>query len=295
MYDAILVATDGSDHSLSAVAHALGLAETYDATVHALYVVDAAALAYGDEGDGFGDDAALVDALTGTGRRATGDVQRRAEERGLDAETAVLRGSPARSIRRYADEEGIDLIAMGTRGRKGLSRLVLGSVAGAVLGSATQPVLTARAAAARETDYDRILLPVDGSDRAERVADHAFGIADRYGATVHALSVIDTSLTTSPMLISALEAESEAALDAAERRGEDEGVDVVTRVWRGSPTDCITRYADQREVDLVAMATHGRQGLARFLSRRVAERVIRSADCPVLTLGGEGERERSGE
>lgn len=283
MYDTILVPTDGSDGARGAVAHGLGLAETYGATVHALYVVDVRALSLDDEG--FGANDGIVDILEQRGERATGEIREQASTRGLDAVAAVVRGTPAREIRQYADEHDADLLAMGTHGRRGLARFVLGSVAESVLRNARQPVLTVRAGATpREPAYDTVLLPTDGSDHAQRVADHAFDIAARYDATVHALSVIDTGLVNSPVLLAALEEVSDRAIRAVKRRGKQADVDVVSSVWRGTPSDCITTYADQRDLDLITMGTHGRRGLDRFLTQSVAERVIRTANCPVFAL-----------
>ncbi|WP_276259763.1 universal stress protein [Haloglomus litoreum] len=283
MYEHILVATDGSDRTRGAVAHALGVAERYGATVHALYVVDSRALTI-DE-DGFGDYDQLVTALEERGERATESIAQQAEARGLATRTAVAHGTPARGIRQYADDHEIDLIAMGTQGRTGLARYVLGSVSESVLRKADQPVLTVnRAATTVDPSYDRILLPTDGSGHAGRVADHAFDIAARYDATVHALSVIDENLIRSPDLLATLERESDAALTAARERGEAAGVDVVARVWRGAPYDCITTYASERDIDLVTMGAHGKRGLHRFLTQNTAERVVRRAPCPVWTL-----------
>lgn len=283
MYDTILIPTDGSDGTRQAVAHGLGLAETYGATVHALYVVDVRALSLDDEG--FLNDESILTSLEKRGERATEEISRQASDRRLDAVAAVVRGTPTRQIRQYADDHDTDLIAMGTHGLRGFARFVLGSVAESVVRNATQPVLTTRASATpREPTYDDVLLPTDGSDHAERVADHAFDIAARHDATVHALSVIDSSLIHSPVLLAALEEASEQAISAVKRRGRQTGVDVVSGVWRGTPSDCITTYADKQDVDLITMGTHGRRGLDRFLTQSVAERVLRSANCPVLTL-----------
>jgi nucleotide-binding universal stress UspA family protein len=293
-YDSILVATDGSDLTERAVVHALGLAETYGATVHALSVVDTKAVSLADEG--FSADRRLLDALEGGCRRAVDAVERRAAERGLQAVTAVRTGAPAARIRAYADEQDVDLIAMGTRGRQGVARRLLGSVAWSVLAHTDRPVLTARtlrgtAATPANPGYGDVLVPTDGSAGAERAAEHAVDVADRYGATVHALSVIDTGPAVSPPFLAALEEASEAALAAVERRAEAAGVPVRTKVWRGAPAECIRGYADERGVDLIAMGTHSRHGLDRFLDRSVTRRVVPTVDQPVLTLHGGDRRE----
>jgi nucleotide-binding universal stress UspA family protein len=290
-YETILVATDGSEWTERAVAHALGLADTYGAAVHALSVFDARALSLDDEG--FVADEGVVEALERRCTRAVEEVCRRAEARGLDCTTAVERGGPAATIRRYADDSDADLVAMGTRGRGRVARRLLGSVAGSVLARSRRPVLTARtarsddaagAAVPTDTDYDDVLVPTDGSPGGDRAVEHAVDVADRYGARIHALSVIDTDLIVSPLLLSALEAESERALSAVEERAGEAGVDAVTRVWRGTPAECIRGYAERHGVDLIAMGTHERRGLDRFLTRTVAERVVPRVDPPVLSV-----------
>jgi nucleotide-binding universal stress UspA family protein len=282
MYESILIPTDGSDRTREAVAHGLGLAETYGATVHALYVADTDVMEYDNEGF---DDSDVIEMLVRRGRRMTDAITQQASDRGLETEGAVVQGSPSQAILRYAAEHDVDLIAMGTRGRSGLARYLLGSVAESVISEAERPVLTARGAvAAQTTGYDHILFPTDGGSHAERVAEHAFDIASHYGATVHALSVIDTGPIRSSTVLAPLEEESERALEATKRHGQQQGVEVVTDVWRGTPSDCITTYATEADVDLITIGAHERRGLDRFLTQSIANRVVRTANCPVVTL-----------
>ncbi len=289
-YETILVATDGSRRTDRAIAHAVGLAERCGATLHALSVVDLQSLSFDEEG--FSTDERTRRTLERFATDAVETVEVRADGRGVETVTAVRSGSPAAEVRRYAREEAADIVVVGTRGRRGIQRRLLGSVAGRVLARSPCPVLTARAAPSREADaaspvdveYDDVLVPVDGSEAADRTLDHALDVADRYDATVHALSVIDTGLALSPQLLAALEEVSERTLKTAKRRAEDEGVAVRTSVWRGSPADCVRGYVDQHGVDFVAIGSHERRGLDRFLRRTVAQRVVPTVDSPVLSV-----------
>jgi nucleotide-binding universal stress UspA family protein len=138
----VLVPTDGSDQSMAAVEHAIDVAATYDATVHALYVVDQRALAsYYDAGPMIGD---LIDNLTAVGENATESVRERANERDVPVETNVVQGIPAATIDDYVDEKAIDLVVMGTHGRTGVERYLLGSVTDRVVRTSKVPVLTVR-------------------------------------------------------------------------------------------------------------------------------------------------------
>ena len=141
LYDRILVPTDGSAEGRRAVAHALDLASVHDADVHALYVVDTASYAgmpMETSWEGVGE--LLRDDAT----KAVAEVESLAAETDLDVETAVAEGSPSKEIIRYAEDNGCDLIVMGTHGRGGIDRLLLGSVAEKVVRGSSVPVLTVR-------------------------------------------------------------------------------------------------------------------------------------------------------
>ncbi|MXR22298.1 universal stress protein [Halobacterium bonnevillei] len=145
MYDDILVPTDGSETAEAAVDQAVDLAEKYGATVHALYVVDVDAtnLALGTEqvervrrGD-----LDEMPEVKSKADEATGYVADVASERGIAVEEHVTAGSPARAIRKFVEDNDVDLVVMGSHGRSGLSRVVLGSVAEKVLRRTRLPVL----------------------------------------------------------------------------------------------------------------------------------------------------------
>ncbi|RQG99639.1 universal stress protein [Natrarchaeobius oligotrophus] len=145
MYDTILVPTDGSPVAETAIEHAVDLAATYDADVHALYVVDldAMGVAVGAEqidrfrqGD-FGD----LPELEQRARDAVSGVSRRAADRDVDVTEAIVAGSPHRKIADYADDNDVDLIVMGSAGRGGVRRVLLGSVAERTLRTTDIPVL----------------------------------------------------------------------------------------------------------------------------------------------------------
>ncbi|WP_224450057.1 universal stress protein [Haloprofundus salilacus] len=136
--------------------------------------------------------------------------------------------------------------------------------------------------------YDRILLPTDGSDAAESALPHALELAETFDAELHVLYVVDTrTLATIDLgadaVLSTLEAEGEAAVERLRSRAAETGVDALATVEAGSPPDIIVDYADDHDVDLVVMATHGRRGWNRYLLGSVTERVVRSSDAPVLT------------
>jgi nucleotide-binding universal stress UspA family protein len=138
--------------------------------------------------------------------------------------------------------------------------------------------------------YDRILVPTDGSKGSTRAMKHAVAIAERFDAEVHALCVVEG--TESGVAGSGEASRRESAKRALRKVSElatHEGFDPVTMVGYGKPHEEIVRYAEEHDVGLIVMGTHGRTGLDRYLIGSVAERVVRTSDIPVLTVSlGEG-------
>lgn len=137
--------------------------------------------------------------------------------------------------------------------------------------------------------YDNILVPTDGSEGMEAVIEHASNLAEIHDATLHALYVANTaSLSDLPMesswegVNSALRQQGERAVELVEQTvGE---LPVETGIVEGSPSKEIVSYADEEDCDVIVMGTHGRSGVDRLLLGSVAERVVRSAPVPVLTV-----------
>ncbi|QLG51177.1 universal stress protein [Natrinema halophilum] len=138
MYDRILVPTDGSREGERAIEYAFDLARTHDATIRTLYVVNATGYS------GLPMETALEginDALHGKGRAAVGRVEELAPD-DVTVESQVREGAPSRVIVDEADPDECDLVVMGTHGRGGIDRLLLGSVTERVVRDAPVPVLT---------------------------------------------------------------------------------------------------------------------------------------------------------
>ncbi|WP_049936689.1 universal stress protein [Haloplanus natans] len=274
MYDTILVPTDGSDVAVAAADAAVTLARRFDAAVHALYVRES------DDDEGERTTTAVADRAAAAGVTATTAV--------VDAETAVYE-----HILEYAGDHDADCIVMGTHGRTGLGRFVLGSVAERTLRESPVPVLTVHEGTVVDRDLDAVLVPTDGSDCAEAAAAHAVEFALATGAALHVVHVVDAGAIPadgSGAVLDELQQAGQDALDSVVDRAE--GADVSTiraSVLTGAPYRAIVDYADAEDVDLVVMGTHGRTGVDRYLLGSVAERVVRLCDRPVLTLDAVGE------
>jgi len=281
MVDRICVPTDGSDAAAAALDHALAVAADHDATVYLLHVADTTR----DSVTRIGGD--VVDVLEREGESIVADAAASAADRGVDAETAVRQGGVPETVAAYAEEIDADLVAMSTRGRQGVERLV-GSTTERVVRQSSVPVLALRPDdEATAYPYEDVVVPTDGSAAATGALDRAVPIAERAGATVHVLSVVATGGIGVGDYVDA-DALSEYADDevaAGVGRVEAAGVAAVgaVEVAPSAPRG-IRAYVDDRGVDLVAMGTHGRTGVSRYVLGSVAERTLRSAPVPVLTV-----------
>lgn len=136
--------------------------------------------------------------------------------------------------------------------------------------------------------YEQILFPTDGSDGSETALDHALDIAAAHGSTVHLLNVADTTRTSTTriqgQIVDTLERKGQEVVGEAADRAERRDIDAITEVVQGEPYGTILEYADARDIDLVVMPTHGRDGLERYLLGSTTERVVRRSDVPVLTI-----------
>ena len=164
MYDRILVPTDGSDGMARVVRHAVDLADIHGASLDAVYVINSASYAgLPMESSWEGVDEMLRDDADA----AVDAVRDAAESRGVPVTTSVVEGTPSREIVEHAEKTRCDLVVMGTHGRGGIDRLLLGSVAEKVVRASNVPVLTVRVGDVPESD------PAEAEANADADADAA--------------------------------------------------------------------------------------------------------------------------
>ena len=292
--DDILLARDFSSVSDRALRYAFDLAARTGATLHVLH---AEVLRHADRSDEHPTPTMDLDALredlkrTNTGSASAIDA--------VDVVEVVRRDiSPAPAILNYAADADVDLIAMGTRGRRGVSRLLLGSVAEEVVRRADRPVLTVRG----QTEDDRpvsvgalrrILVPVDFSDYSREALRTARDWAALYDASIDLLHVVEDDLHPAFYVggvksvydaVPDLDDKVRAKLQQFADEVDDGDADVRTHVRIGAAASGITTFVDEHDVDLVALSTHGRTGLEEFFLGSVAEKVVRHVPCPTLTV-----------
>lgn len=288
MYDDILFPYDGSDGAVDVLRHAGELAAAFDATVHLLFVADTASDSVTVV------ETQVVDGLVQEGEETLEDAERGLRSMGVDYESAIEQGNPASTIVDYADQYDLDLIVMPTHGRDGLSRYLIGSVSEKVVRLSSVPVLTARMQPDEELrfPYENLLVATDGSEGATRAAQHGLSLAAALGAAVHLLSVVDDdSLGLDVRSVTGSENEraaSDAVDDLADEADARGVTDVVRHVEHGSPVETILECVEEYDVDAVVMGTTGRRGTDRILLGSVAEKTVRAAPVPVITVRGDG-------
>lgn len=225
--------------------------------------------------------------------------------KGVKVRTVVLRGSAAVELLNYAQKNKIGLIIMATHGRSGLGRWALGSVADKVLRAVSIPILLLRAGRCEEVTpgqpiFKRILLPLDGSRLGEGALPYVEGLASKTKAEVFLLQVVQLPLTLTPGMAAFVEAGTwSKALEALHGeattylRGVSDalrarGVIAHTDVRTGAVADTTLSLASSNKIDLIAMSTHGRSGISRWVLGSVAEKVLYSAEVPVLVVRAPG-------
>jgi nucleotide-binding universal stress UspA family protein len=224
----------------------------------------------------------------------------------LRSETLLAQTSDVpRAIVDAAQVKSADLIVMGTHAREGLPRLLLGSVAERVLHSTPLPLMLVRDTADAQVTarFQRVLIPLDGSQTSDLALEAGIDLAKRLGSSLTLLHVVPEPPLPTGDFIGAGYAviDWEAQHNAAKHDGERILADASTRcgalevrtrlleadrleVGRRDPGTVILEIARDEAADLIVMGTHARRGLDRLLLGSVAERVAHHADVPVLLL-----------
>ena len=214
----------------------------------------------------------------------------------IETEAVVIYGSAADKILNYSKQNDIDLIIMATHGRSGVKRWWMGSVAEKIISQSITPILLIPSKKKKVTQtkkitsIDRILIPLDGSNIGQAALDHIELIARETGAAINLIQVISTSGSMEASLLgnanwdSFFKAMRKAASDYLESLvGELKGHGISAKydILIGNPAAEIIEYAKKNKADLIAMSTHGRTGLARWVLGSTADKVLHGAGMPM--------------
>jgi nucleotide-binding universal stress UspA family protein len=291
----ILLPLDGSRFGELAAPAAISLAQRLEAQIELVSVFEDVSVLAGSEETADKFKEWLQEYLEELGTRI-------AKLSGVPTTRTIIDGSPADRLIEYAQRTQVEMIVMSTHGRGPVSRAWMGSVADRVVRHVDVPVILIRAEKdvdvdlKREYAFERILVALDGSARAEKSLELTTRIARVTKATVTLLQAVEPPVPfSSPYLPHAVE-DTQAALEdgreasltylnEVKARLEGQGVRVETETLLGAhPAPGILRYAEENPVDLIAVATHGRGGLPRLVLGSVADKVLRAATVPILVV-----------
>lgn len=271
-----LVPTDGSPLSKDALEHAIAMFPDGDITL--IHVIDSRYTALAD------DDLRP--------ERQFSDSYDLAEDHNIEVETEIRVGHPAREIVTYSAEHDIDEIIMGSHGREGASRILLGSVAESVLRRAPVPVTIVRPR--QRVGEKHHLVPIDDSEQSIKALEYALTVFPDVETTIlHAIDPLEThygegQLVHSKAEYEEIEADAEQLLaDALDLAQEFDGNVTAKKIveWGPNrPADAILDYVADNDVDHVIMGSHGRSGVSRVLLGSVAETVARRSPAPVTVV-----------
>jgi len=203
---------------------------------------------------------------------------------GARVRTFVRKGNPAEVILDIAAEEKATLIALSTHGRSGISRWTLGSVAEKIIRASRVPVLALRStpgtgegmahSGAAELSLKRILVPLEASDLSEKIVAPTIELASLFGAHVALLHVCQGPECAVPV----------PQMTHAFERFREAGVSVEPVMRMGDAAVAILEACREWKADLVAMTTHARTGLSRWMLGSVTEKVLHASTVPLLIV-----------
>jgi nucleotide-binding universal stress UspA family protein len=295
-FKTILVPVDFSDCSTAALERAACLARKAGATIHVLHCWEVPESVPADDAQ-----YANRETIQSFADTSLADLIAKLHEKGIGAERfSIERGAPAKTIVEIASKGRYDLVVMGTHGRTGLDRALLGSVAEKVVRCAPCPVLCLRGAAELRDPVRKILVPVDYSEGSAHALECATSIAEWLGAELEVVHVWDRPAYVSTEVLVRmpegslrplgelirLNAEAEMATFLANHLRRNEGSTVLPPHYliSGEPAASLVAELERGRHDLVVVGTHGRTGLKHLLLGSVADKLVRFAPVPVLTV-----------
>jgi nucleotide-binding universal stress UspA family protein len=299
MFNKILVPLDSSDLAEQALGPAIKLGQQSQGEITMLHVLERHTIIIPDGPEIMGQSLSYIESDKEQEENAAQeylnglkDEIRRAYSE-LTWKSRLVEGDPASCIVDLAESEKVELIVMSTHGYSGFTRWLLGSVTEKVLRHVSCPVLVVR----DDRPLRRVLITLDGSLLAESSLPLGFDVAQAIGAEVHLLLVDEKSENIDRHMVEALNKDElglgeryrQAFHDQAKNylnrlrltHGRD-NLKTQTAVCLGKPAPTILNYAEENEIDLIVMSTHGRTGLARWRYGSVTEKVLHGANCALM-------------
>jgi len=285
----IIVPTDFSEFSDIAERSAVALAAKDGATIHLLNVIR---LPFVHTTYDLNVPEAIWEGLRKVTRERMTETRIKLEKLGAADVRELVSESlqPAEAVVKLAKELDAEIVVMATHGHKGLRHAMLGSVAEKTARLSPIPVLSIKGFGMTDAPVQRILFATDFSSHSKHALSLVVSFAERFGARVDVLHVLDESADVIRHMsseIAAFEKEARVVADehlkAAGAELASHGLTVETHLRKGSPVDVIIDEANRLRSKVIVMGTHGHTGFAHVVMGSIAERTLRLAPCSVLT------------
>lgn len=287
----ILLPTDFSEYSYRAAKYAVAFAKKYGCSIHLLHVLEARkAYPYVKKTQQV--DLNLLEKMS---RKKLEEFKREIEIPGLCVVPYIMKGKAWAKITEHAEKERCSLIVIAAHGRAGLDRFVFGSVAERVVRYTSTPCLIVKHPEQDcvndffELLIRRIMLPTDFSAEAENALPYVVSMCREFGAILLLLHVMEMPVVIPEFMpdtgvVLGVDTHEYARELLSQVRDTIAEVPVETSLRTGVPYREICTAVQEMGVDLIVIPEHGTPGLVHAIFGSVAEKVIRRAPCPVLTL-----------
>jgi nucleotide-binding universal stress UspA family protein len=296
MLQTVLIPLDGSTLAECAVSHSVAIAQTFNARIVLLHILEEPSVTNTQQ---------AVDPLNWHIRKSEARayldfVATHVEQSGLPVQSVILEGRAADQIVAYAESHDVDLIVLSSHGRSGLSNWSISSIAGKVTRHASTSLMLVRASQPDQPvdkPYHRLLVPLDGSRRAEYALPIATALARKYESElllVHVVTRPEMARRTPPpeedielanRLLERNRDEGARYLDELQGRLRSDNFDVRTRLLVCEYlTDALHDLVAQESADLVIMSAHGLSGEPRWHHGRVVSSFIDYGTTPLLII-----------
>jgi nucleotide-binding universal stress UspA family protein len=278
----VLVATDFSSTAHIALSHALALSRRYGAKIYLAHMISPELFRSVPR-------EVRTEARKRTREHAHHEMSalvRLAELRKFPHQTVIEEGNVAVGVLRLVREHAIDLLVIGTHGRRGVKRMLLGSVAEKLFRQSPCPVLIVPPRVSEHAGIDRIVYPTDFSKHSLQVAPHALSLARRYRAKLILLHVVQGTAVHSLEELTRQRKQVETRMRRSFPGKSNLEQQPVVEVEFGDAAQKIRKVAAEWQSDLIVLGVRRAKSTVAHLAEGTAYQVVRQAPCPVLTIRG---------
>lgn len=268
-YKTLIVATDGSEASQKAVEVAFDLAKTCKSFLYIVSIIEIYPMVDGALG--------MMEKVKSDLQESLQPLEKRAQDNNISCEILVLTSQmPDETIIDLAKQKSADAIIIGTHGRTGIKKVLLGSVSRRVIGNAPCPIWQVPPKVT--FDIQSILVATDGSVNANRALEEAFEASQECGSDLTVISVVKPDRPSSHRKV------AERIVEQAKKEGAARDIQVEGIVTEGEPWKRIVEIAEEKSIGVIMMGRHGQSALDKLLVGSVTERVAGHAPCSVIVV-----------